>query len=118
MRKDRLHDRNYNLQKPSVNGSLQHARNLENRWFYLPCFLVAELFSDYLPQLESKSVGDSLRQILMGAPAKNLNIRHIFVFRGLALLTTKSVRTKSLCSVTVTIVRANEVWCVGQNADS
>lgn len=86
MCKYRLHERNYNLQEPPVNGSLtpcsqkQRATNiLQKRYFYVPCFLVAEFLRDDLPQLEAEPVGDFLRQILVGAPAENLNIRHLFV---------------------------------------
>lgn len=101
----RLHDQNYKLQNAPVNGSLtprtqkQHATNIvEKRDGYTPCFLVAKFFRDDLPQLEAEPVGNSLRQILVGAPAENLNIRHLVVFRGLALRSTDSFRTEGLTS--------------------
>lgn len=47
-----------------------------------PRLLVTKFFSDHFSQLESKSIGDLLRQIRMGTAAKNLYVWHSWLIRG------------------------------------
>lgn len=83
--------------------------------FFLPCFLVAELFRDDFPQLKSEPVGDPLRQILVRAPAENLNIRHLLVFRGLALRTIKQRQDRKPFALQQRLpVEQDGGWCVGE----
>lgn len=49
---------------------------VQSNQMYSPCFLIAKFLGNDLSQLLTESVRDFLGEVLMGAPAENLDVRH------------------------------------------
>lgn len=68
---------NINLFKGAAVGKQRHRSVVYSVAMYSPCLLVAELLRDHFPQFQPQPIGHLLGQVVVGAPAKKHDVRHV-----------------------------------------
>lgn len=59
-------------------GSQNNVRGVEiKKNIHSPCLLVAEFLRDHLPQIQPQSISHFLGQVVVRAPAKKHDVRHV-----------------------------------------